>query len=440
VVGVDHELRGWVVDVGDVGLEASHAAGLGLQLAVDRLLCVDELDEPVALDRLLTGDGLLGLGDLLIDPAQGAAGSVGLVLVVDDLVTPLVGGSSRPRLGEHVSVGDVGVGVVLAPCANHVRDLGDLRADDEREPGCLDGFLVRLRHHSGVGHHRDVGELVGGHERLDGGEHGLGLGLVALEGLDHQWEPGRVGEQSDGDLRLEAAFFGEPGLAEAVTLVGLEVERADVVEHQGRRPQRRVLGAGGREPLPPRVFGVDRQAAIHRGIRGRLDADLLKHPQAVLLAGRLDDPRHDQLPEHVITTGGLLETERLVGPAQRVPQTPHPRGHDLQRATNGSLGQPEVELALPGRQPLPRRRLERLQLELVMSRPQMLNRAGTAPRRVHDLHRRRSRRGLHRPHVRHGRGAYGPRLVRKFSHPEPQTRRPQRRWRRMRNPLIRVRF
>ena len=41
------------------------------------------------------GDGLLGLGDLLVDAAQAPAGPVVLVLVVDDLVVALVGGAGR---------------------------------------------------------------------------------------------------------------------------------------------------------------------------------------------------------------------------------------------------------------------------------------------------------------------------------------------------------
>jgi hypothetical protein len=38
----------------------------------------------------------LGLGDLLVDPAQRAPRSVGLLLVVDDLVTAIFGGSGGP--------------------------------------------------------------------------------------------------------------------------------------------------------------------------------------------------------------------------------------------------------------------------------------------------------------------------------------------------------
>ena len=59
---------------------------------------------------------------------------------------------------------------------------------------------------------------------------------VALEGLHPQREPVGVGEQTDGDLRFQPAFLGEPGFAEPVPLVGLEVQRRHVVQHQGHLP------------------------------------------------------------------------------------------------------------------------------------------------------------------------------------------------------------
>ena len=51
-------------------------------------------------------------------------------------------------------------------------------------------------------------ELVDGFEGVDDRQHGGGLGPVAFERLNHEREPGRVGEQTDGDLRFQAAFFG----------------------------------------------------------------------------------------------------------------------------------------------------------------------------------------------------------------------------------------
>jgi hypothetical protein len=69
-------------------------------------------------------------------------------------------------------------------------------------------------------------------------------------------------------------------------------------------------GRGGFLPEP--VFGEDRQAALEGGVGDGLDTGLRQHPQAVLLAGRLDDPRQHQLPEHLIALGGLGEPERVV--------------------------------------------------------------------------------------------------------------------------------
>jgi hypothetical protein len=72
---------------------------------VDRLVGAHPADEPVALDRHLPRDRALGLGDLLVDPAQRAPGPVGLVLVVDDLVAAFVGRTGGPGLDEDQPVG-----------------------------------------------------------------------------------------------------------------------------------------------------------------------------------------------------------------------------------------------------------------------------------------------------------------------------------------------
>jgi hypothetical protein len=89
----------------------------------------------------------------------------------------------------------------------------------------------------------------------------------------------------------------------------------------------------------------------------------------------------------------------------------HPGRDDLQRATRGSRRrgrlpgfQAEVQLALTRREPLPCGGLQRLNLGLVVPRPEMLDLARPTPRRVHDLHRDR----LHGADVGHERAAYGP--------------------------------
>ena len=73
----------------------------------------------------------------------------------------------------------------------------------------------------------------------------------ALKGVDHQRESGRVGQQVDGDLRLQAAFLGEPGLTEPVPGIGLEVQRRHVVQDSAGRAQSRVRRACGRHLLSP---------------------------------------------------------------------------------------------------------------------------------------------------------------------------------------------
>jgi len=52
--------------------------------------------------------------------------------------------------------------------------------------------------------------------------------------------------------------------------------------------------------------------------------------------------------------------------------------------------QAQVKLALPGRKPLPRRRLQQLQLGIVVRRADVLDIARAAVVRPDDLHRRRA--------------------------------------------------
>jgi hypothetical protein len=113
---------------------------LGLQRPVHAAGAAGQLNEPVALDRALAGHGLLRLGDLLIDAAQAPAGPLGPVLVVDDLVPAPVGRPGRPGLDEHLPVADLPPGMVAPPLGHAVGNVGDAGADDERQPGILDGL------------------------------------------------------------------------------------------------------------------------------------------------------------------------------------------------------------------------------------------------------------------------------------------------------------
>ena len=196
VVGADHELRGdggavgAGPQVGDVALQPGQGAGFLLELPVDLSGAAGQLDEPVALDRGLPGDGLLGLVDLLVDAAQGPPGPVGPVLVVDDLVAAAAVRPGGPRLGEDVPVRDVLAGVLAPPLRDQVGDVRDPRAEDERQarrPRSAFWFASDTMPASATT--VTSGQLVRGHERLDHRQHGLGLGLVALERADHEREP-----------------------------------------------------------------------------------------------------------------------------------------------------------------------------------------------------------------------------------------------------------
>jgi hypothetical protein len=61
---------------------------------------------------------------------------------MDDVVTAFVIGPGGLWLDEHVPVRDLFVGLFRAPLLNLVRDLGNLRADDERQPRGLVAFLL----------------------------------------------------------------------------------------------------------------------------------------------------------------------------------------------------------------------------------------------------------------------------------------------------------
>lgn len=98
---------------------------------------------------------------------------------------------------------------------------------------------------------------------------------------------------------------------------------------------------------------------------------------------------------------------------------PHPRRRDRQRRAlvRGTARQTQIQLALPHGQPLPRHRLQQLQVRVGMRRPDVLDVPRPAVLGVHDLHRPRPGRRLHRPHVRHDHPRQNrPRLVRASRH------------------------
>jgi hypothetical protein len=245
------------------------------------------------------------------------------------------------------------------PFAHHVGQVRDAGAQDERQTGGFEGDLVGLRDHAGVGDDGDVAELMGGLERVDHRHHSGGLGLVALEGLHGQREPRGIGQQSEGDLRLEAAFLGKAGFAEPVTGICFEVQRRDVEEHQRRRPEPGAPRAGRGQRLAPLRFGVGGQAPLDGGIGRRFHADLREHPFGVDLAARLDDPRQNEITKHGVALGCRLESHDPIRRAQPVPQVRHPGRGDRQRFRSGRGGHTEIEDCLVGRQPLGRSSFQR---------------------------------------------------------------------------------
>jgi hypothetical protein len=201
---------------------------------------------------------------------------------------------------------------------------------------------------------------------------------------------------------LQPPLLREARLAEPVTGIGLEIQGGHVEEHQACPAEPRMRSARGGHLLPPGVPRIDRQPPLHRGIRRRGNPGLFQHPQRVQLASRLDDARQHQAGEHLITAGGPAKAQHLVGTHQGIKQHAHPRGRDRQRpAAARAEPRAQVQHALTGRQPLPRHRLQQLQLGVIMRGPDVVDPPRPAMIGVHDLHRRRARRRLHRPDIRH---------------------------------------
>jgi hypothetical protein len=65
-----------------------------------------------------------------------------LVLVVDNVIPALVFRAGGPGLGQDQPVGRLLVGVLAPPLGDHIGDVGDAGAEDERQPGRLDRALL----------------------------------------------------------------------------------------------------------------------------------------------------------------------------------------------------------------------------------------------------------------------------------------------------------
>ena len=143
------------------------------------------------------------------------------------------------------------------------RRLGHPRPDDEPQPGLVELAQVRRRQHPGVGDHDHVGQVVPRLELLDDRDDRRGLGLVALEAADLEREAAPVDQQPDHDLRVDAAFLGVADLAQVVFLLGLEVERGHVVEHQRHIAVRGgVVEARGRDLVAVPALAATAQGGV----------------------------------------------------------------------------------------------------------------------------------------------------------------------------------
>ena len=133
------------------------------------------------------------------------------------------------------------------------------------------------------------------------------------------------------------------------------------------------------------------------------------------------------LAQHVTTASAAQRASSMPmarSQTRTVQSSPHPRRQYRQRPARRPGVQAQVQLALPSRQPLPRRRLQQLHLSVAMRRPQMLDLPRPAMRGVHDLHGRRARRRVDRPHVRHQATLRpAPRLAHKSGLPRERTTR-----------------
>src|SRR5947209_7620149 len=82
---------------------------------------------------------------------------------------------------------------------------------------------------------------------------------------------------------------------------------------------------------------------------------------------------------------GRVEPEAVEPAAQRIPQVSHPGVDDLKWAARfRAVVQPQIQLALPGGQPLPRHRGQYRKLRVVVRGPDVLDIARAPVGGVHD--------------------------------------------------------
>ncbi len=147
--------------------------------------------------------------------------------------------------------------------------LGHPGADDEPQIRLVEVFQVAAGQHPGVGDDDHVGQPVPLGELLDDWDDRQRLGLVALEAPDLEREAPPVDQQAHDDLWIDTAFLGVADLAQRVFVLGLEVERGHVVEHQRHVTSGQRTVEAGRRDLPSVVALLGSlQGTEHRAQRG----------------------------------------------------------------------------------------------------------------------------------------------------------------------------
>ena len=208
--------------------------------------------------------------------------------------------------------------------------------------------------------------------------------------MDLQGEPRGIDQEPDLDLRVDAVLLAHPHPPQGVLLLGLEVQRRDVVHDHGCHA--RAGGVGHARPAD-RVAVVTRHAAVQaaedRAQRGGGDTDVLEDPDRVRLRRRLDDPGQHELHERLVTD--RAEAQTFVGTGQDVPQdlAPHPR--DLRPRGRRRTLRREVERLLPGVEQLPGRFDQDRELHVVMGRADVIDPDDLPALLVDDLNGPRTR-------------------------------------------------
>ena len=136
-------------------------------------------------------------------------------------------------------------------------------ADDEPQPGVIQGRQVGGREHACVGDDDELGDAVGSLESLHDGDDRGGLSLVPLPAADLQGEAGPVDQQPDDDLGVGPPLLGVTHPPQIILMLGLKVERGDIVQAQDQAPGGGdVLEQGPRQalavaPLPAAPQGAE---------------------------------------------------------------------------------------------------------------------------------------------------------------------------------------